>query len=129
MTNQTGTSPTQRSQRLRDLVAQGKWPPKGHPWTELLLLPPKQVQEWLQAPVGRAFLQGLRNLRDRAKDQLDNVVSKRGDLDAALIYELRSEVEVYDKLLSLPDQINSFMENPDGVAISQEGGNTNGKTR
>ena len=121
MTNQTNTSPIQRSQRLRKLVAEGKWPPKGHPWTALLLLPPKQVQEWFQAPVGQAWLEGLNNLRHLDREQLDREIYKRGPVDPQVVYELRSRIEAYTKLLSLPDQIDSFMENPDGVAVSEKG--------
>ena len=119
MTNPTNISPTQRSQRLRKLLAEGKWPPKGHPWTELLLLPPKQVQEWFQVPAGRAFLLGLSNLLKLAQDQLEREVNKRGVIDTVLIYELRSQVELYKKLLTLPDQINSFMENPNSEDMSK----------
>lgn len=80
MTNQTYSSQThpeqetrkQANQRIKELAAKGEWPPVGHPWRTLALLPKQEVASFFQEETWQAVKAGLLSLRtDNVKVAVD----------------------------------------------------------
>ena len=126
MTNPISSSPNRNSQtkadRIRRLLEEGKWPPAGHPFRELLRLPPLQVQEWFQLPSTQAYLQGVQELLALVEATLRYEVNERKVIDTPKVYELRSLVDGYRQLLAVREEIYAY-----GMAIQKDGGTASGR--
>jgi hypothetical protein len=99
MSNPTSTFPKQRSQispRVKALIRAGQWPPEGHPWRALALLPPEEVAQFFRGPIWAALRAGLsqqregavdRALHERALDKRDEARGVANALEDVLILE------------------------------------------
>lgn len=104
MSNQTSTSqkPRSSSNRTRKLWEEGKWPPVGHPWRAVALLPKEESEEMFQSAAWKAISQGLLQLRDRAVSVAMSSAPV-GERD-----EARGVYNIINDLLDLPAHIAGF---------------------
>lgn len=91
------------SNRIKELWVKGLWPPEGHPWRGVALLPLHQVKGDLQTQTWLQVLQGLRQVREQAI----NLMLKSTSTEAEM-YEARGVVKTCDMLLQLQGQIEEF---------------------
>lgn len=104
MSNPTSTSPKRKYQispRLRQAVKAGQWPPEGHPWRELALLPNPDLEAFFQGPIWAALKVGLSQLRERAVDKALH------DRDASVRDESRGVANTVDDILHLQEAMRS----------------------
>jgi hypothetical protein len=116
MTNQTSSSQkrTQRKQanlKIREMAAKGEWPPVGHPWRALALLPKEEQALLFQGQGWRAVAEGLGLLRDQAINLCSNTGKPSPLRDEAcgiihlvdVLVHLEAEVAAFRKLVE-PDE-------------------------
>lgn len=88
--------------KIKALHKEGQWPPEGHPWRVLALLPPEVVDQFLRGPVWQALVEGLSQLRDNA---IEVALSspELGKRD-----EARGVVNICRDIIDLEGQIMAF---------------------
>ena len=104
-------SPTSTSQKLNSkaqrvaLAKEGKWPPVGHPWRELALLPPEELERFFHGPIWEALALGLCRNRDKG---LRTAVAR--GVEPCDRDEARGVVQSMEDILELPKAIASVIE-------------------
>lgn len=92
--------------KLVELVAKGAWPPAGHPWRALALLPKAERDSMFRSQAWVALLEGLAHLRAGAERMVLKTSNLQSSRDEAcgiintvnILTTLESEMADFDKL-------------------------------
>src|SRR5579872_1815686 len=107
MTNPTYSSPKptpkEANRRIRELAAKGEWPPAGHPWRELALLPHPQVVQFFQQAEWLALVKGLAQLRADAIRVAVNTAKPQPLRDEAC-----GMLKAVETILGLPSELDAL---------------------
>lgn len=102
MSNQNSSSPKPSNNRTKDLYREGKWPPEGHPWREVALLPEEETKTGFHSNLWTAISQGLRLMSQQAVSKMATAT------DLQTLGAAQGVYNIVEELLSLPDHIKGF---------------------